>query len=68
MIDESDRQWAREGLATPQLTDPAGSEASAIEEASFNSELLKIVGEFRLSVRTASCLKNDNVIYIGDPM
>ncbi len=33
---------------------------------SFNPALLKKVDELELSVRSANCLKNDNVIYIGD--
>ena len=40
-------------------------QASA-EKLSFNSNLLKKVEELELSVRSANCLKNDNIIYIGD--
>jgi len=36
------------------------------ESLSFNSNLLKKVEELELSVRSANCLKNDNIIYIGD--
>lgn len=32
----------------------------------FNRHLLKKVDELELSVRSANCLKNDNIIYIGD--
>jgi DNA-directed RNA polymerase subunit alpha len=32
----------------------------------FNKYLLKKVDELELSVRSANCLKNDNIIYIGD--
>ena len=32
----------------------------------FNPNLLKKVEELELSVRSANCLKNDNIIYIGD--
>src|ERR1700694_2325529 len=32
----------------------------------FNPELLKKVDELELSVRSANCLKNDNIVYIGD--
>ena len=39
---------------------------SAAEKLSFNSNLLKKVEELELSVRSANCLKNDNIIYIGD--
>jgi len=37
-----------------------------VETLSFNSNLLKKVEELELSVRSANCLKNDNIIYIGD--
>ena len=36
------------------------------EQLSFNTNLLKKVEELELSVRSANCLKNDNIIYIGD--
>ena len=39
------------------------SEESALE---FNPLLLKKVDELELSVRSANCLKNDNIVYIGD--
>ena len=39
---------------------------SSAEQLSFNSNLLKKVEELELSVRSANCLKNDNIIYIGD--
>ena len=32
----------------------------------FNPTLLKKVDELELSVRSANCLKNDNIVYIGD--
>ena len=32
----------------------------------FNRNLLKKVEELELSVRSANCLKNDNITYIGD--
>jgi len=35
-------------------------------ELEFNPALLKKVDELELSVRSANCLKNDNIIYIGD--
>ena len=37
-----------------------------LEELSFNHVLLKKVDELELSVRSSNCLKNDNIIYIGD--
>jgi DNA-directed RNA polymerase subunit alpha len=36
------------------------------EEFEFNPLLLKKVDELELSVRSANCLKNDNIVYIGD--
>ncbi|WP_425459640.1 DNA-directed RNA polymerase subunit alpha [Hankyongella ginsenosidimutans] len=36
------------------------------ETPSLNRYLLKKVDELELSVRSANCLKNDNIIYIGD--
>jgi DNA-directed RNA polymerase subunit alpha len=35
-------------------------------ELAFNPALLKKVDELELSVRSANCLKNDNIVYIGD--
>jgi DNA-directed RNA polymerase subunit alpha len=36
------------------------------QELPFNAALLKKVDELELSVRSANCLKNDNIVYIGD--
>ena len=38
----------------------------APEEPEFNRNLLRKVDELELSVRSANCLKNDNIVYIGD--
>ncbi|MET0436805.1 MAG: DNA-directed RNA polymerase subunit alpha C-terminal domain-containing protein, partial [Devosia sp.] len=38
----------------------------AVPELAFNPALLKKVDELELSVRSANCLKNDNIVYIGD--
>ena len=40
--------------------------APATEEPSLNVNLLRKVEELELSVRSANCLKNDEIIYIGD--
>jgi DNA-directed RNA polymerase subunit alpha len=49
---------------------PSGVAVSAIESDQdanqLNRYLLKKVDELELSVRSANCLKNDNIIYIGD--
>lgn len=39
---------------------------AAIPDLAFNPALLKKVDELELSVRSANCLKNDNIVYIGD--
>ena len=36
------------------------------DEVPFNRNLLRKVDELELSVRSANCLKNDNIVYIGD--
>src|SRR3569832_2064268 len=38
----------------------------AIPDHAFNPAFLKKVDELELSVRSANCLKNDNIVYIGD--
>jgi DNA-directed RNA polymerase subunit alpha len=48
------------GMAVPSA---AETEADANQ---LNRYLLKKVDELELSVRSANCLKNDNIIYIGD--
>ncbi len=44
----------------------ASSEERKDEDLPFNKNLLRKVEELELSVRSANCLKNDNIIYIGD--
>lgn len=46
----------------PKEAQPAEKET----ELPFNRNLLKKVDELELSVRSANCLKNDNIVYIGD--
>lgn len=43
--------------------DKSATEGQALD---FNPTLLKKVDELELSVRSANCLKNDNIVYIGD--
>jgi DNA-directed RNA polymerase subunit alpha len=43
----------------------AEKEGTAVEPP-FNKNLLRKVDELELSVRSANCLKNDNIVYIGD--
>ena len=49
--------------ATPGMLGGAAAEGDTNQ---LNRYLLKKVDELELSVRSANCLKNDNIIYIGD--
>ena len=49
-------------LDEPQIVAPEEN----VDELPFNKHLLRKVDELELSVRSANCLKNDNIIYIGD--
>ncbi len=40
--------------------------ASEVSDLPFNRNLLRKVEELELSVRSANCLKNENILYIGD--
>ena len=44
----------------------SASVSSEDDGLEFNPLLLKKVDELELSVRSANCLKNDNIVYIGD--
>ena len=44
----------------------AAEKEGAIAEPPFHKNLLRKVDELELSVRSANCLKNDNIVYIGD--
>ncbi len=46
--------------------EPESETESVQEELPFNKNLLRKVDELELSVRSANCLKNDNIVYIGD--
>ena len=41
-------------------------EVETQSEPKLNPNLLRKVDELELSVRSANCLKNDNIVYIGD--
>ena len=47
----------------PEIDDKTKEEESEIK---FNRNLLRKVDELELSVRSANCLRNDNIVYIGD--
>jgi DNA-directed RNA polymerase subunit alpha len=58
-----------DGIAHSNVPSSAGLSAATETEADanqLNRYLLKKVDELELSVRSANCLKNDNIIYIGD--
>jgi DNA-directed RNA polymerase subunit alpha len=56
-----------EPAARPVAAAPvAGAVEDAPTDVMMNRNLLKKVDELELSVRSANCLKNDNIIYIGD--
>ncbi|WP_376088223.1 DNA-directed RNA polymerase subunit alpha [Roseomonas sp. CCTCC AB2023176] len=47
--------------------EPREQRAAEIQDdLPFNRNLLRKVDELELSVRSANCLKNDNIVYIGD--
>ena len=50
--------------AKPVLAILGGAKVS--DKIAFINALLKKVDELELSVRSANCLKNDNIVYIGD--
>ncbi|MEO6433895.1 MAG: DNA-directed RNA polymerase subunit alpha, partial [Sphingomicrobium sp.] len=52
------------GQAIPSMG--GGDMAATADTNQLNRYLLKKVDELELSVRSANCLKNDNIIYIGD--
>jgi DNA-directed RNA polymerase subunit alpha len=58
-----DEPHAVRAASAPVMTGVAMDEPTDI---SMNRNLLKKVDELELSVRSANCLKNDNIIYIGD--
>ena len=58
---------AEVGAKKPAIGAPTdGVAAEPKPDLPFNPALLKKVDELELSVRSANCLKNDNIVYIGD--
>ena len=47
----------------PEIDDKSKEEEAEIK---FNRNLLRKVDELELFVRSANCLRNDNIVYIGD--
>jgi DNA-directed RNA polymerase subunit alpha len=52
--------------SSPMIGHAAPSSNDESDANQLNRYLLKKVDELELSVRSANCLKNDNIIYIGD--
>ena len=52
--------------APAMIGQPAMAAEAPADTNQLNRYLLKKVDELELSVRSANCLKNDNIIYIGD--
>ena len=53
-------------VGAPQMIGMAAPAQEESDANQLNRYLLKKVDELELSVRSANCLKNDNIIYIGD--
>ena len=53
-------------VGAPQMIGIAAAAPEESDTNQLNRYLLKKVDELELSVRSANCLKNDNIIYIGD--
>ena len=53
-------------VGIPQMIGLAAAVPDESDANQLNRYLLKKVDELELSVRSANCLKNDNIIYIGD--
>ena len=54
------------GQAAPAAPIGGGAVPETTDTNQLNRYLLKKVDELELSVRSANCLKNDNIVYIGD--
>ena len=61
-----DSMVSRVSAPIGQAVAPAGGDEPIGDTQQINRYLLKKVDELELSVRSANCLKNDNIIYIGD--
>jgi DNA-directed RNA polymerase subunit alpha len=44
----------------------APTQRVSFDEPEFNKNLLKTIDELELSVRSYNCLKNENIVYVGD--
>jgi DNA-directed RNA polymerase subunit alpha len=62
-FDDSQVRAAPAMIGAPSAASPVDAQTDTNQ---LNRYLLKKVDELELSVRSANCLKNDNIIYIGD--
>jgi len=62
-FDDSQIRQAPAMIGVPSAASPVDAQTDTNQ---LNRYLLKKVDELELSVRSANCLKNDNIIYIGD--
>ena len=62
-FDDSQIRAAPAMIGAPSAASPVDAQTDTNQ---LNRYLLKKVDELELSVRSANCLKNDNIIYIGD--
>ena len=65
-FDEGMVTTAQPTMASVPMAPVAGVAEPEMGSNQLNRFLLKKVDELELSVRSANCLKNDNIIYIGD--
>jgi DNA-directed RNA polymerase subunit alpha len=61
-----DEGQVRTAAPSPMIGMPTTAAETPADTNQLNRYLLKKVDELELSVRSANCLKNDNIIYIGD--
>ena len=60
------RASSRTSCRVCHFEEPCAKTAPTHPRARLQPALLKKVDELELSVRSANCLKNDNIVYIGD--
>jgi len=65
---QADGEWedSHASLAYNFIDPQPEAEAPTTEEIPYNQAFFKKVDELELSVRSANCLKNDDIVYIGD--
>jgi hypothetical protein len=66
LIEESGLRWDGDAIETPHPPAPPACGEIAIDELPFNPKFLHKVDQLELSMRTATCFKNESIVYIGD--